>query len=291
MEIFLQQLIYGLSLGSMYALIALGYTMVYGIIRLINFAHGDILMVGAYIGYATATYLHWPFIPTLLAAMIGSGLLGVLIEKIAYKPLRRATTISLLITAIGVSLLLENGFNAATKGAYLNYPGWMDMGSLKFFGLQIQAIQIIVIIVSLVLAAGLSLIVYKTKIGKAMRATSYDKDAAALMGINVDTTISATFAIGSMLAGATGVLYALLYNNLYPLMGIMPGIKAFVAAVLGGIGIIPGALLGGILLGLVETVGKYFVSDYAEAIAFIILIIILIFKPSGLLGKTVREKV
>ncbi|HEX3018627.1 MAG TPA: branched-chain amino acid ABC transporter permease [Caproicibacter sp.] len=289
---FLQQLINGLSLGSVYALIALGYTMVYGIIGLINFAHADIYMVGAYIGYFVATDLHLPFIPTLLIAMLGSGAVGVLIERIAYKPLRRATNISLLITAIGVSLLLENGFNWLFGGNPRTYPhNILQQSNITLGPVHTDTLHLIILSTSLILMVLLQVVIYRTKIGKAMRATSTDKDAAALMGINVDTTISATFAIGSALAGAAGVLVAILYSSIDPYMGIQPGIKAFTAAVFGGIGLIPGAFVGGIILGVIETFVTAWYSQLSGAIGFIVLIIILIIKPSGLLGKKVSEKV
>lgn len=293
MGFWLQQLINGISLGSVYALIALGYTMVYGIIGLINFAHGDICMVGAYIGFFVATDLHWPFIPTLLVAMAGSALLGILIERIAYKPLRKATNITLLITAIGVSLLLENGFNWIFTGNPRTYPnGILAQNTINLgLGIHTDTLHMIILGLSILLMILLQLIVYRTKIGKAMRATSFDKDAAALMGINVNSTISATFAIGSALAGAAGVFMSLLYSSLDPYMGLQPGIKAFVAAVLGGIGVIPGAFLGGILLGVIENIVTVLYSPIAGGVAFVILLIILIIKPTGLLGKKVSEKV
>lgn len=289
---FLQQLINGLSLGSVYALIALGYTMVYGIIGLINFAHGDIYMVGAYVGFFAATALHLPFVPTLLIGMIGPALLGVVIEKIAYKPLRKSSNISLLITAIGVSFVLENGFNFLFTGSPRSYPQNIVVQKPIMIGpVRTDSLHLLILGISLLLMVLLQLVVYKTKIGKAMRATSYDKDAAALMGINVNRTISVTFAIGSALAGAAGVLVAILYSSLDPYMGIQPGIKAFVAAVLGGIGLIPGAFLGGIILGVIETFVAAVNSKLSGAIAFIILIVILIIKPTGLLGKKTSEKV
>lgn len=292
MVVFLQQLINGLSLGSVYALIALGYTMVYGIIGLINFAHGDIYMVGAYIGFFTATYWHFPFIPTLLCGMVGAGLLGVIIEKVAYKPLRKASNISLLITAIGVSFTLENGFNFLFGGNPRSYPqNIFPQTNIMLGPVRVDTLHLMILGVSLLLVLLLQVVVYRTKIGKAMRATSFDKDAAALMGINVNTTISATFAIGSALAGAAGVMVAILYSSLDPYMGIQPGIKAFVAAVLGGIGLIPGAFLGGIILGVIETFVTSIYSNISGAIAFVILIIILIIRPTGLLGKKVSEKV
>ncbi len=289
---FLQQLINGLSLGSVYALIALGYTMVYGIIGLINFAHCDVYMVGAYIGYFVAVYAGLPFVPTLLIAMLGTAVLGVLIERIAYKPLRKAANISLLITAIGVSLLLENGFNWLFGGNPRTYPHNILVQKTILFGpVRTDTLHLIILATSLVLVILLQVVIYRTKIGKAMRATSADKDAAALMGINVNTTISATFAIGSALAGAAGVLVAILYSSLDPYMGMQPGIKAFIAAVFGGIGLIPGAFVGGILLGVIETFVTAWYSPLSGAIGFIVLIIILIIKPSGLLGKKVSEKV
>ncbi len=289
---FLQQLINGLSLGSVYALIALGYTMVYGIIGLINFAHADILMVGAFIGYFVAVDFGCPFVPTLLIAMAGAGLAGVIIERVAYRPLRKASNISLLITAIGVSLLLENGFNWLFGGNPRTYPAAILAQNTIMFGpIRTDTLHMIILGTSILLMILLQIVIYRTKIGKAMRATSTDKDAAALMGINVNTTISATFAIGSALAGAAGVLMSILYSSLDPYMGLQPGIKAFVAAVFGGIGLIPGAFVGGILLGLIETFVTAWNSQLSGAIAFVVLIIILIIKPSGLLGKKVSVKV
>jgi branched-chain amino acid transport system permease protein len=291
--IFLQQVINGLSLGFVYALIAMGYTMVYGIIGLINFAHGDIYMVGAYIGFFASTNLNLPFLPTLLIAMLGSALLGVLIEKIAYKPLRKSPKLSLLITAVGMSLLLENGMRVFYSPNPQTYPdGLLPQHMIHVGSLSINNHQIYIILISIVLVFILQYIVFKTKTGKAMRASSYDKDASALMGINVDSVISITFAIGSSLAGAAGVLVGILYSSIQPYMGIMPGLKAFVAAVLGGIGVIPGALFGGVLMGLAETFTKAYISSrLSDDIAFLILIIILIIKPAGLLGKKSSEKV
>ena len=292
---FLQQVINGLALGSVYALIALGYTMVYGIIGLINFAHGDIYMMGAFFGFFASTSFGLPFIPTLIVAMIGSALLGVIIEKIAYKPLRNSPKLYLLITAIAMSLLLENGsrLNFIFGPDYRTYPDKLLPQKVIYIGsLQLNSLQILIMLISVLLALLLQVFVFKTKVGKAMRATSFDKDAAALMGINVDNIISVTFAIGSALAGAAGVLVGILYARIDPYMGIMPGLKAFVAAVLGGIGIIPGAMLGGIIMGLAETFTKVYISSsLSDAIAFAILIIILIIKPSGLLGKKANVKV
>lgn len=292
---FLQQIINGLALGSVYALIAIGYTMVYGIIGLINFAHGDIYMMGAFFGFFAATIFKLPFIPTLLVGMIGAGVLGIVIEKIAYKPLRNSPKLSLLITAIGMSLLLENGsrLNFVFGPDYRTYPSkLLPEKMIQIGSLRLNSLHLLIILISILLAVILQIIVFKTKVGKAMRATSFDKDAAALMGININNIISVTFAIGSALAGAAGVLVGILYSRIDPYMGIMPGLKAFVAAVLGGIGIIPGAVLGGVIMGIAETFTKVYISSkLSDAIAFTILIIILLIKPSGILGKKVNVKV
>ena len=290
---FVQQLINGISLGSIYALIALGYTMVYGIVKLINFAHGDVFMVGAFLGFYSITVFHLGFLPALLLSMAACAIFGVLIERIAYKPLRNATRIAALITAIGVSLFIEYG-TIYLRGAQPEaYPdGIIPTKVIKFLGIEINSQSLFILGVSVLLMILLQFIVHKTKIGKAMRAVSYDMDAARLMGINVDNTISATFAIGSALAGAAGVIFGMYYTKIEPLMGIIPGLKAFVAAVLGGIGIIPGAMVGGLLLGVVEAlVSALGYSLWRDGVAFVVLILILIFRPSGLLGKNVREKV
>jgi branched-chain amino acid transport system permease protein len=292
MEI-IQQLVNGISLGSIYALIALGYTMVYGIVKLINFAHGDVFMVGAFIGFYSITILDLGFFPALLISMVTCAIFGVLIERIAYKPLRNATRIAALITAIGVSLFIEYG-TIYIRGAQPEaYPdGVVPLKSLELFGVKISGQSILILGTSVVLMVLLQFIVQKTKIGKAMRAVSHDMDAARLMGINVNNTISATFAIGSALAGAAGVIFGVYYTKIEPLMGIIPGLKAFVAAVLGGIGIIPGAMAGGLVLGVIESlVSAAGYSLWRDAVAFIVLILILIFRPAGLFGKNIREKV
>jgi branched-chain amino acid transport system permease protein len=292
MEI-MQQLVNGVSLGSIYALIALGYTMVYGIVKLINFAHGDVFMVGAFIGFYSITILDLGFFPSLIISMATCAIMGVLIERIAYKPLRNATRIAALITAIGVSLLIEYGMIYARGAQPEAYPSdIIPVTSLDFLGVKVSSQSILILGTSLVLMILLQFIVHKTKIGKAMRAVSYDMDAARLMGINVNNTISATFAIGSALAGAAGVAFGMYYTKIEPLMGIIPGLKAFVAAVLGGIGIIPGAMVGGLLLGVIESlVSAAGFSLWRDGVAFVVLILILIFRPAGLLGKNVREKV
>lgn len=289
---FTQQLINGLALGSVYALIAIGYTMVYGIIKLINFAHGDIYMVGAFFGYLVVNNLGLGFIPSLFIAMIGCAILGVIIEKVAYKPLRNSPKITIFITAIGISLLLENGFRLIFGPNPRPFPELLKVKIYKLGAFQINNLQIAMLLVSIILVILLQYIVYKTKVGKAMRAASFDTEAAQLMGINVNNTISITFAIGSALAAAAGVLVGMAYPKIEPYMGIMPGLKAFVAAVLGGIGILPGAMAGGILLGVAETLTKAFISTkLSDAIAFAILIVTLMVKPNGLFGKKVSEKV
>ncbi len=292
MDQLLQQLINGLSLGSIYALIALGYTMVYGIINLINFAHGDVYMLGAYVGFAAITYGHVSFFPALVIAMAACAILGVAIERIAYKPLRNATRIAALITAIGVSLFLEYGTMFFTTAQVRSYPKVLSDKIFHLGGLVVNMQQIYIIVTAVILMIVLQFVVYKTRVGKAMRAVSIDADAAQLMGINVDRTISYTFAIGSALAGAAGILVGIYYNSIDPLMGIMPGLKAFVAAVFGGIGVIPGAMIGGVFIGIAETlVSGYGNSMYRDAVVFAILILVLIVKPSGLLGSNTKEKV
>lgn len=294
MEQIVQQLINGISLGSIYALIALGYTMVYGIINLINFAHGEVLMVGAYIGFALTGMFGFSFFPALVISMVACGLLGVVIEKVAYKPLRGGSRISALITAIAVSLFLQYGMMYFVGPESRTYQNVLPATQLKVFAtgavIDIKSVYIIGITVLLMLI--LTYVTNRTKVGKAMRALSQDKDAAELMGINVSQTISYTFFIGSALAGAAGVLIGVYYSTLNPLMGATPGLKAFVSAVIGGIGIIPGAVFGGFFLGLVETVvSASGYSLFKDAVAFLILILVLLIKPTGLLGFNLSEKV
>ncbi|WP_414838728.1 branched-chain amino acid ABC transporter permease [Carnobacterium sp. TMP28] len=292
MENFIQQLINGLSLGSIYALIALGYTMVYGIIKLINFAHGEIYMVGAFVGYATIHTFQLGLIPSLIISMAFCALLGALIERIAYKPLRKATRVAALITAIGVSFLLQNVMIYIVGPQVRAFPQVIE-NKVYFVGnIQINQTQITIFLTTIILMVALQFIVKQTKMGKAMRAVSTDADAARLMGINVDNVISFTFILGSSLAGAAGVLVGMYYNSIDPLMGVAPGLKAFIAAVLGGIGIIPGALVGGFAIGIIETlISGYGSSLIKDAVVYLILIIILIVKPTGLLGKNKKEKV
>lgn len=283
-----------MSLGAIYALIALGYTMVYGIVKLINFAHGDIMMVGAYVGFFSLSVLGANILVAMLFAMGSCALLGVIIEKIAYKPLRNSTRIAALITAIGVSLFLEYLTIFLLTPNQRVYPAeaFPATNYQLAEGLTISSKDIFVFFSAVILMIVLQYIIKRTKTGKAMRAVSLDKEAALLMGISVDRTISMTFAIGSSLAAAAGVMIGVYYNTVNPLMGIIPGLKAFVAAVLGGIGIIPGAMVGGFLMGVLETmVSGYGSSLYRDAVAFGVLILILLIKPTGLFGKNTGEKV
>ncbi len=294
MSYFLQQLINGLQLGFVYALIALGYTMVYGIVKLINFAHGDVFMIGAYLGFFAMASWALPFPVAILVAMVGCAILGMVIERLAYKPLRNAPRISALITAMGVSLFLENftNLNFVFGPAPRAYPRPFAVQTFNLGGVSISNITIIVFGVSILLMVALTWFVNGTKTGRAMRAVSMDKDTSRLMGIDVDRIITITFGIGSALAGAGGVLFGFAYPQIQPLMGIMPGLKAFVAAVLGGIGIIPGAMLGAVIMGVVETFTSAYVSStLRDAVAFGVLIIVLLVRPTGILGRPGREKV
>jgi branched-chain amino acid transport system permease protein len=293
---FLQQLLNGLSLGAIYALIALGYTMVYGVLRFINFAHSDVFMVGAFIGYYIGHHVPedtiWGGLVVLAGSMVGCAVLGMVIERLVYRPLRGGPTLNVLITAIGVSLLLEYSGQVFFGATPRTFPAVFPSRNFSLGGLIISSNQLLVIVVATLLMIALQFIVHRTKIGTAMRAVSLNPQAAQLVGINIDIVISFTFCLGSALAGAGGVLYALNYPSIDPLMGVMPGLKAFVAAVLGGVGNIPGAALGGLILGTVETfVNGSQWSTYKDAIAFAILIIILLFRPAGLLGKFTVEKV
>jgi branched-chain amino acid transport system permease protein len=301
-QVFLQNLIGGLQIGSIYALIALGYTMVYGIVKLINFAHGDIMMVGSYaIFWITTSMLVTAFaslhpalaavFAVLFAVLLCVGL-GVLMDRVAYKPLRNAPRISALITAIGISLALQIAAQLIFGSGQVTFPTIVPKISLFKVGRKpVQLLEVMTFVVSIVLMIGLQAFIKNTRTGKAMRAVSEDLSAAKLMGVNVDTTISITFAIGCALAAIGAVFYAQKVVYIKPLLGSMPGLKAFVAAVLGGIGIIPGAVLGGFIVGIAETFIKYYASEYVDAMVFGILILVLLFKPSGILGKKTREKV
>ena len=295
---FLFNLISGISLGSIYAIIALGYTMVYGIAKMLNFAHGDVIMVGAYICFFATMRFGMPPLAGVLLSMVVCTLLGIIIERLAYKPLRQAPALAVLITAIGMSYFLQNSAQllwTSSPKVFQSVVGTINGETgLKLFdgALSISYVTIVTIIVCVVIMLALVTFVNKTKTGKAMRAVSEDKGAAQLMGINVNTTISLTFAIGAALAAIAGVLLCSAYPTLVPTTGAMPGIKAFTAAVFGGIGSIPGALIGGILLGIIEIFAKaYITTQLSDAIVFAVLIVVLLVKPTGLLGKKVSEKV
>lgn len=291
---FVSNLINGISLGSVYAIIALGYTMVYGIAKMLNFAHGDIIMVGAYVSFCLSIYLKLPPVVSVLAAMAICTVLGILIEGLAYKPLRKASSLAVLITAIGVSYFLQNVALLIWGSAPKTFSSLAPFKSISLFDGQliITGESIITVLACVVIMIGLTLFTKKTKLGKGMRAVSEDKDAAELMGINVNVTISLTFAIGSALAAIAGVLLCSSYPVLIPTTGSMPGIKAFTAAVFGGIGSIPGAMIGGILLGIIEIFSKSYIStSLSDAIVFAVLIIVLLVRPTGILGKKITEKV
>ena len=292
METFVLQLINGIRTGSIYALIALGYTMVYGIAKMINFAHGDIIMVGAYALYMLWGVVGLPLPLAMVLTVVICAVLGVTIERVAYKPLRKAPSLAVLITAIGMSFLLQALSLLLFGATPIKSENIVQLNSIKIGSILIPGLPLLTLGVTVVCMIVLTLFINKTKAGRAMRAVSEDKQAAALMGINVNRTISMTFAIGSALAAVAGILYLSQYKSLMPTMGALPGIKAFVAAVFGGIGSIPGAMLGGILLGIIEVMAKAYIdSALADAIVFGVLVVVLLVKPSGLLGKNRIEKV
>ena len=290
----LQYLINGISIGSVYAIIALGYTMVYGIAKMLNFAHGDVIMIGAYISFCVTSYLGLPAWVSVIAAVVVCTVLGIVIEGLAYKPLRGTPSLAVLITAIGVSYFLQNAAQLIWSSSPKNFTSVVTMKPISLMDgkLVITGEVLLTVAVCILVMVGLTLFTGKTRTGKAMRAVSEDRDAAQLMGINVNQTISTTFAIGSALAAVAGVLLCSTVPTLQPTTGSMPGIRAFTAAVFGGIGSIPGAMLGGILLGIIETFSKAYLStQFSDAIVFSVLIIILLVKPAGLLGKQIQEKV
>ena len=290
----LQYLINGISIGAVYAIIALGYTMVYGIAKMLNFAHGDVIMVGAYISFCVTNYLGLPAIVSVIAAMVVCTVLGILIEGLAYKPLRGTPSLAVLITAIGVSYFLQNTAQLIWTSSPKNFTSIVNIKPMAMFGgrLTITGEMIVTVLTAVVVMLALTWFTTRTKMGKAMRAVSEDRDAAQLMGINVNQTISMTFAIGAALAAIAGVLLCSTVPMLQPTTGSMPGIRAFTAAVFGGIGSIPGAMIGGILLGIIENFAKAYLStQFSDAIVFGVLIIILLVKPAGLMGKQIQEKV
>ncbi|MBQ2928707.1 MAG: branched-chain amino acid ABC transporter permease [Clostridia bacterium] len=290
----LSHLMNGLSLGSVYAIIALGYTMVYGIAKMLNFAHGDVIMIGAYVSFCAVHYWNLPPAIAIVVAMLACTVLGITIERLAYKPLRQATSLAVLITAIGMSYLLQNAALLIWGSNTKSFPDMISLPAVSLMEGQliIKGEAIVTIVACIIIMIALTLFTGKTKMGKAMRVVSEDKGAAELMGINVNQTISLTFAIGSALAAVAGVLLCTAYPALTPTTGSMPGIKAFTAAVFGGIGSIPGAMVGGILLGVIEILGKAYISmELGDAFVFAVLIIVLLVKPTGLLGKKIHEKV
>ena len=294
MSEFLQQLVNGLTVGSTYALMALGYTMVYGILMFINFAHGEIYMFGAFIGWLLLVQWHLPLIPGILLTVLAVALLGVIIEKIAYRPLRHGNRLGPLITAIGVSIILQNlaALLFGSDPVPFPMPEFLDRNVYEIGEVIVDSLQIWIFGVSLVIMIALDLFVNKTRMGKAMRATKINKNVAPLMGINLDTVISMVFAIGSGIAAMGGIMVGVYYNSAYPTMGFMPGLVAFTAAVLGGIGNIRGAMLGGMIIGVLESLGGAYISTgFKQGIAFIVLIFVLLFRQEGILGKVEREKV
>ena len=294
MELFIKQVINGLNTGSIYALVAVGYTMVYGIIKLINFAHGEVMMFGAYFSFMFAYMLPFdlPFIVIVIFTMATAAFMGIIIERIAYKKLRTAPRISALITAIGMSLFLQNLAQLIFGATPWVMKPLVEVRTVDIFGFGISSLTLLTIALSVSIMILLSAFVKLTKPGKAMRAVSQDKEAAVLMGININSIISLTFALGSALGALGGIFYAMAYSQIVPTLGVMPGLKAFIAAVLGGIGNIGGAMIGGYLIGMIETFTKAYISSkWVDAIVFGLLIVILLFKPSGLLGKNVKEKV
>ncbi len=292
MNVFIQQVINGLNSGSIYALVAIGYTMVYGILKLINFAHGEIMMFGAYFAFIAASIFGWPFWAVIAFSMIITAVMGFLVEFIAYRPLRNAPRLSMLITAIGMSMLLQNVALLIFGADPIVMPKIFPSVVFNIGGIDVSSVTLITIGLSVFFMILLQLFIQKTKSGRAMRAVSENQDAAVLMGIDVNRTISLTFIIGSALGALGGILYSTAYVTIAPTMGTLPGLKAFIAAVLGGIGSIPGAMLGGFIIGMIETMIKAYVSTtWADAIVFFLLIIVLVVKPTGILGKNMKEKV
>jgi len=289
---FIQTIIDGLSLGSIYALIALGYTMVYGIAKMLNFAHGDVIMTGAYAGIVAVGQMHMSPVAAALLSVVFCAVLGMVIEFLAYKPLRQAPSLSVLITAIGVSYLLQNLALLIFGSQQKNYPTIINVPSFNVGGVNVDGVKLLTLVTAAIIMVVLTLFISKTRLGKSMRAVSEDKAAASLMGISVNRTITLTFAIGSALAAFASIFYGMSYVYIKPTTGAMPGIKAFTAAVFGGIGSVPGAMLGGIMLGVIEQLSKAYISTlWADAIVFGVLVLVLVVKPTGLLGKKISEKV
>ncbi|GMA97639.1 branched-chain amino acid ABC transporter permease [Pelosinus sp. IPA-1] len=289
---FLQQIINGLAQGSIYALIGIGFALIFGVLGLVHFAHGEVYMIGAFLGFMLVSVFHLDVFSSLLIAMVGAAILGVIVEGIAFKPLRKAPDVAPMVCTLGLSVVLQNVADLIWGSDTKSIPDVIPNHVVPFLGAQISFQQIFIFAVSIILMIGLQFVLYRSKIGRAIRATAQNKDAAALMGVNIDTVIASTFAVGSALGGAAGVLVGVYYNAFYPMMGFMAGLKAFTATVLGGLTSVPGAVLGGLILGVAENLGAAYISSgYRDIFAFAILILVLLIKPSGILGRGIQEKV
>ncbi|MGL5271706.1 MAG: branched-chain amino acid ABC transporter permease [Selenomonadaceae bacterium] len=288
----LQQIINGLAQGSIYSLVGIGFALIFGVLGLVHFAHGEVYMLGAFLGFILITVFHLNVLAALLLAIVGAALLGILVEAVAFRPLRKAPDVAPMVCTLGLSVVLQNVAMIVLGSDTKSVPDVFDGSVFPFFSAQLSVPQIIIFVTALVLMVLLQLLLYRSKLGRAIRATAQNKDAAALMGVNINRVISATFAIGSGLGGAAGVLVGLYYNAFYPTMGFMAGLKAFVATVLGGLTSVPGAVLGGLILGVTENIGAAYISSgYRDLIAFAILILVLLIKPSGLFGRSAQGKV
>jgi len=289
---FLQQVINGLAQGSIYALIGIGFALIFGVLGLVHFAHGEVYMIGAFLGFMMVSVFQLDVFSSLLIAMLGAALLGVMVEAIAFRPLRKAPDVAPMVCTLGLSVVLQNGAALIWGTDTKSIPDTIPNHVIPFLGAQISFQQVFIFTVAIILMLGLQYILHRSKIGRAIRATAQNKDAAALMGVNIDTVIASTFAVGSALGGAAGVLVGVYYNAFYPMMGFMAGLKAFTATVLGGLTSVPGAVLGGLILGVAENLGAAYISSgYRDIFAFAILILVLLIKPSGLFGRGIQEKV
>lgn len=288
----LQQIINGLAQGSIYSLVGIGFALIFGVLGLVHFAHGEVYMLGAFLGFILITVFHLNVLAALLLAIVGAALLGILVEAIAFRPLRKAPDVAPMVCTLGLSVVLQNVAMIVLGSDTKSVPDVFEGSAFPFFSAQLSVPQIIIFVTALVLMVLLQILLYRSKLGRAIRATAQNKDAAALMGVNINRVISATFAVGSGLGGAAGVLVGLYYNAFYPTMGFMAGLKAFVATVLGGLTSVPGAVLGGLILGVTENIGAAYISSgYRDLIAFAILILVLLIKPSGLFGRSAQGKV
>lgn len=289
---FLQQIINGLAQGSIYALIGIGFALIFGVLGLVHFAHGEVYMIGAFLGFMLVSVFHLDVFSSLLLAMLGAAILGVIVESVAFRPLRKAPDVAPMVCTLGLSVVLQNVAALIWGSDTKSIPDTIPNQVVPFLGAQISFQQVFIFAVSILLMLALQYVLYRSKIGRAIRATAQNKDAAALMGVNINTVIASTFAVGSALGGAAGVLVGVYYNAFYPMMGFMAGLKAFTATVLGGLTSVPGAVLGGLILGVAENLGAAYISSgYRDIFAFAILILVLLIKPSGILGRGIQEKV